>query len=375
MRAEGITGAAIPDTRGVPLPTEYASRPARHERPPARSGWFRRPSSDEFTPEQLRAAGYGVVKVARATKAAKAPKAAPTRINQHADHEFIQRLYVDEGLTIGEVAAQTGSAVVTVRRSLAASGVAIDPDRRSRTTRAARAARPAARQKKPTTPKVPKRRPTRYDHSAAVAEYLAGDSSTVVGNRHGVTSSAILKAVRAAGHQPRGRGPTAPQGPRSATPVDDIIRLYTVELLPIPRIAKQLGIGTRTARRALLHAGVTLRDDRARFSGGANRLPEHILRAAGDLYLTGLTRTEVAAELGIGVKAVDQGIQLVGAEPRPAAHIPGELKDLMVANGVVSSHVRAWAAQVGRDCPPVGLPSRALVEDYLLARRPTSQTA
>ncbi len=40
-----------------------------------------------------------------------------------------------------------------------------------------------------------------------VAEYLAGDSTRTLATRHGISKTAVLRAIRKAGHQPRPRGP------------------------------------------------------------------------------------------------------------------------------------------------------------------------
>ena len=128
MRVEGITGSAIPDMRGVPLPSRDRVDQPRREPPSARSGWFRRPSPEEFTREQLCAAGYGVVRQPKKPAQARSTSPSrpdPTRTRATVDHDLIRRLYLDEHLTIGEVAQQAECSVSSVRRSLDMQGVTI----------------------------------------------------------------------------------------------------------------------------------------------------------------------------------------------------------------------------------------------------------
>jgi hypothetical protein len=50
---------------------------------------------------------------------------------------------------------------------------------------------------------------------------------------------------------------------------------------------------------------------------------------------------------------------------RPGADGAAGLKALMAQHYVTSGQVRAWANDTGRDLSPVGLPPRALVEQYI----------
>ncbi|GGL27486.1 hypothetical protein H9L10_03670 [Phycicoccus endophyticus] len=336
MRAEGISGNAVPETRGVPLPREPRGGThmlERGRRDPLATSPFAGQQRPEFTPAQLAKAGYST---GRATPARK------TRtVERHKK--------------------------ATPRRTAS----------RPRTATPKPAPKPTPKSA-PRPARTPKPRPRRFDHQAAVREYLAGETASQVGQRHGVTVRSVLNALHAAGHQTRPPGPRPykPRGPRATTPVDEIVRLYTVEHLSPPEIARRVGASPKAVRENLDRAGVQRTDARATHSGGRNGHPEELLREAGRLYATGLTRSEVAARLGIGVKAVDKGIRLAHIQPRPGAHIPSGrpgrdgargLKDLMAEHHVTAAEVRAYALGAGLDCPLVGIPPARLVRSYLAA--------
>ncbi|WP_030526623.1 hypothetical protein [Phycicoccus jejuensis] len=403
MQNHGRTGAAIPDTRGVPLPTRGSGVHVLERRPrpdPLARSPFRGKPIIEFTPQQLERAGYRAAGTGSAPRTKKAAAERTRTVDPRrvppAEREAIADAY-RAGSTIAAIVEEGGRNVRTVRMILREAGIVIDTTRRSHALTAeqidqavalrgegltvnevaARMAAPRetigralrARGIHGNVSRLPK-----FDHAAAVADYLAGGSSVDVAAKYGVSSASILHAVKAAGHTPRQPG----RNHKRAIPADEVARmvdLYVEKRLSIPAIAQQLGRGNATVRRNLLVAGVTLRDDRASNSGGGNRHPDSVLRAAGELYLTGLTRDQVAERLTIGIRAVDKGIALVGATPRPAANIAGAhtghdtlgaLRDLMAANDITAADVRSWANRTGRDCPPRGFPSRALVEDYLL---------
>ena len=124
-RVEGTAGNAVPDTRGVPVPTKPYRAPTRPV-DPERSLWARRPSGDEFTREQLERAGY------------------------------------------------TTGGTTSARRVNRGRG--------------------------------PRRRPASFDVAGAVRDYVAGESSTIVAERYGVSAQVVLDAVRTAGHAVRPRG-------------------------------------------------------------------------------------------------------------------------------------------------------------------------
>lgn len=400
MRSYGITGAAVPDTRGVPLPTTvtYANhvtgQPARD---PLAASPFRGQPVVEFTREQLAAAGYTVPGIPQPKRPA--PHGVGPRGHIHRfDHDAAIAAYLG-GESSTSIAKRLDVTAASVRGAIRQAGHEIRPS--SNTPRAPRdrtatrrfdhdaavtayeagATVPALAAEHGVSEQAIRRalrgrvtlRPTvEWDRAAAVQEYLDGDSSSVVAHRHGVSDSTIRDAVTAAGHQVR------PTGSHNRSHIDDaeVARLYTAELLSPPQIAARLGITAKTVRKSLDDHGVPRRDDRARFSGGANAIPDTVLEQAGRLYVDGLTRTEVAARLGVHVRVVDKGIAHVGATPRPAANVPGAypghdhaagLKDLMAANHVTSAQVRAWARTTGRDCSDVGIPARELVEAYLLA--------
>lgn len=415
MRAEGICVPATTCDRGIPLPTQPRNRDSDHitqraPRDPLAASPFRGQPVVEFTREQLAAAGYQVPGAPKPKRTRRSPvHTGPRPALRRFDHDAAVTAYL-EGEASTAIANRLGVTTASVLNAVRAAGHEV------------RIGRPATKRER--TQSGPKVMPRKFDHQAAVtaylagatvlhladehgvsdnairrvirdaghqlrpvtawdreaavAEYVAGESSTVVAARHGVSDCTVREAVKAAGH------PMHDASAHTRAHIDDnqIRTLYLDDMLTPPQIATRLRIGARTVRTSLDRQGVPRRDDRTSHSGGSNRLPDSVLRAAAELYATGLTRTQVADRLNIGVKSVDAGIRHVGDTPRPAAHIPGAqlhgtdgaaaLKDLMAANDIHSRDVRAWACQTGRPCPDWGIPSRQLVEDYLLNTTPST---
>lgn len=403
MRTQGTCTPAITATRGVPI-TATPRRVDERDHITNRLERVRHFTSPivlanpaPFTADQLTAAGFAVVGAKKPKKAKRVPAPkTPRPAARTFDHDVAVTAYLG-GETADAVAKRLGIARTSVLAAVRAAGhqprpIAIASRRFDHdamiTAYLAGTPVPALATQHGVTQNAIRRviranghpiRKERFDREQAIREYLAGESSTVVAARHGVTDSTITAAVRAAGH------PRHTPGEHCRGHFDDneVIRLYTQEHLSPPKVAARLGITARTVRTTLDRLGVPRRDDRHTHSGGSNRLPETVLRAAGQLYADGLTRREVSERLGIHHRVVDKGIDLVGATRRPAAHIPGALpgvdraaalKDLMRTNDITSADVRAWANSTGRDCPDRGLPSRHLVEDYLLAH-PQRRTA
>lgn len=471
MQSTGKTGPAIASTRGVPLPTtprggtHVLDRPRRD---PLATSPFRGKPVVEFTPEQLARAGYRTAGTGEAPRPKK-PRAQRTRPaterrtpgtrGPSCDYDLVVRLYTDERLTITQIGARTGYAPATIRRALdtrgverdalrrASAGIGFDVDEAIRLSREGvtiaelakrfgysvdHLGRTMREHGHSARANIGSRNRLRFDRPAAVADYLAGASAEEVGRTHGVTGNAVRAAVRAAGHQIRS-GRTHAQ-----TPVAEIVRLYVDEQLSPPQIAARLDLAQATPLRVLKREGVALRDDRARNSGGRNAHPQELLRKAGQLYATGLSRRQVARQLGIGVNAVDKGIALVGGRAHAGQGVPlddaiadqivalyerignatkvaeqvdvshrtvlrtlhrrgvhvhpagshttgwsgrrgmgvdnaSPIRDLLTANGATAADVRAWARRTGRPCTSRGVPSRVLVEDYLLNRTADQQ--
>ena len=123
----GRAGNAVPDTRGVPLPTGTRTyqRTTRPDTSP-----FRR-DLPEFTPEQLSRAGYRNLGTGeRPRKGGNHGRGQlPRERRSTIDHDRIAAMYL-AGATVAEIHRETGHAHATIRRSLDSSGVPRDRKRR-----------------------------------------------------------------------------------------------------------------------------------------------------------------------------------------------------------------------------------------------------
>lgn len=145
-------------------------------------------------------------------------------------------------------------------------------------------------------------------------------------------------------------------------------------------IAARVEVSVSTVRRALVRRGEPVVDGRSENSGRNNPVTRrldaletaHLAKAyerlgsvkdvAKELQLPSTTTSRLLRARGIDVRASGE-VQ----EGRPGEDRAGPLRDLMAANGVTSSDVRAWALAEGREVHPQGVPSRELIEAYLLA--------
>lgn len=147
----------------------------------------------------------------------------------------------------------------------------------------------------------------------------------------------------------------------------------------VQAIAHRVGVSVSTVRRALVRRGEPTVDGRSENSGRNNPITKqldaletaHLAKAYERL---GSVKA-VAKELGLPATTTSRLLRARGIEVRTSGEVqegrPGEdragpLRDLMAANGVTSSDVRAWALAEGREVHPQGAPSRELIEAYLL---------
>ncbi len=391
----GSAAPAITATRGIPLPTAPRSRDddhitARLERQRNFVSPIRLHNPAPLTREQLEAAGYTIV----GTKPTRS-SAPRTRL----DVKTVARLYTD-GATTRDITARYGTTVRTVRHALHGAGITLGRDRSGprkvdrdellRLRSLGHTQREIAALVGASTQTVARNlrdlghggtqiraaRP-RVNIDGILADYRAGVPIDDIAATHQCSHATVHAHARKAGlSRANGRPATPkptptrtpsgrPRGPKPAVDDTDVQARYLAGST-VPTIARDLHVNIRTINRSLTRTATPRRDDRKGHSGGYNAHPETTLRAAADLYATGLTRTQVAERLGIGVRAVDKGIALVGARPRPGVDHATHLRDLMAANNVDAADVRAWAHATGRDCPARGIPPRPLVETYLL---------
>lgn len=223
----------------------------------------------------------------------------------------------------------------------------------------------------------PQPRPN-IDTAEAIALHEQGNAIHEVAAQLRVSPSTIRRRFRLAGYTARDDRPTN-SGRR--TDLTGAITAYR-DGATIPTLAEQHGTTPKTIRAHLRNAGVELRDDRKGHSGGANKAPRAMVNALITAYTTdGLSATAAAEKAGLSLSAALRYLHTAGVPIRPSSEVQtgrvGKdgatgLRQLMEANNTTAADVRAWAAITGRDCPAVGTPSRALVEDYLTHNRTTT---
>jgi len=87
--------------------------------------------------------------------------------------------------------------------------------------------------------------------------YLSGVDADSVGYRAGCSAGTVLKIVRAAGHQPRGRGGVKTLLAGNLPPAE-LVRLYETGL-SIDKVASRAGCSVHAVRKALIAAGTRIR--------------------------------------------------------------------------------------------------------------------
>lgn len=164
------------------------------------------------------------------------------------------------------------------------------------------------------------------------------------------------------------------KGRPANTDADEVILTAYRRGDTITAIAETVGRTRSTVRRVLdRHAAL----DRHVATGGQNKVTEDTQARIVALYVEGnLTAAEVAAHIGVGRSTAYKAIREAGVarNAADAQRIRGKaiqtahnaIRTLMESNGVTGADVRAWAAATGRPISTRGIPSRALIEAYLL---------
>jgi transposase len=138
-----------------------------------------------------------------------------------------------------------------------------------------------------------------------------------------------------------------------------------------PKVAATFGCTPKRIRDLLVRHGIELRDDRKTFSG--SRPKEYdpaLVERVRDLYLRQqLSQERTAFKLGVGIKVVQRVMERYGIPARQGqcSHQDGAvgLRQQMADLGVTSREIKNWALEVGLvDRIAVGLPSRQLVTAY-----------
>lgn len=96
-----------------------------------------------------------------------------------------------------------------------------------------------------------------------VSMYLSGVDAESVGYRAGCSAGTVLKIVKSAGHQSRGRGGVKNMQ-LGRLPPDELVRLYESGL-SMEKIAETAGCSLHMVRKTLLAAGTRIRPPGERF--------------------------------------------------------------------------------------------------------------
>jgi hypothetical protein len=192
------------------------------------------------------------------------------------------------------------------------------------------------------------------------------------------TPAAAAESTPAPARTPTPAPPRATARTRRSRPSNlDVARMAQLYASgqSVPKIAVQLGCGTRTVYERLKASGIKMRDDRTTNSGGRPRqVSDEVVARVRELYVDRrMSRAEVAAELGLGYKTVVT-IMLrhnIPARKNQSGRSDGafSLKQRITALGATSSSIRAWANEHGVDCPEVGVVPTRVVDAFEAARR------
>ncbi len=291
---------------GIPLPTKPVGRPeddivARLERAHSRpsSSPFNR-DAPEFTRAQLEAAGFAV---AGTKKARRLNAEVATR------RDAVARLYVDDRLSVSEIAAHLEATPKQIRDDLDQLRIERDPNRRppgrgltfdlerakalyleGRTgvqvaallginsdalTSAFR--RHGIRRPEGTPQPKGARAPGRpkFERAPLIEAYQAGASARAVAERFGCTDRTVLAALKEAGIKARPAG-----GNYVVMDPERVRTLYLEEQRTTHEIAEILGHTESGVRKVLHRIGIPLRDDRATRSGRPRRPLEQLEQAS-----------------------------------------------------------------------------------------------
>lgn len=356
MLTTGTVTSPIGHTRGVPLPGTVAIRPVqRRNTSPFTTTAPSQPDPDAIA--RLERLGVVVVrdevvdeKPVKVVTRGKGKRKTPKPANAFPRSTPLRRLDLDPtllaaeyeaGATVAELAAKHSASTATINARLRAAGAQL---------------RNRARRVQVSTERLIQLHEQGLTHKQIAAE--VGLSVDTVGTRLRVRGIRGASVNTGAANAPR----------RDLT--SDLLAADYRAGLSINEIAAKHHVSGVTVRRRLSKI-----PDLPNHRGGRNRTPEDVQAAIIRDYESGLNAKQVADRLGMSHRTVYGVLRRSGVDMRPAgvAHRghPGVdgasgLKELMRSNGITAADVRAWAAAAGRDVTARGLPSRRLVEDYLL---------
>lgn len=179
----------------------------------------------------------------------------------------LRALVLDDGLSQYALAQRFGIAVDTAGRWLADAGLGI-PD-------------------------------PRIDHQQLRRLYVHEQLSVRdVADRRVIRELAVPRIPRRSRHDRR------PTGARAAVTVEVLFDLYVTQGLPLAETAERLAVGPEYLRRRLRDCGITRRP--GRYGPKTPYGPFELGRRAADLYTSGFTMAQVAAELNVATSTVGE---------------------------------------------------------------------
>jgi len=175
---------------------------------------------------------------------------------------------------------------------------------------------------------VGQKRLTRDQLDAVTRLYAEGMSMAEVGGRLGLSIGAVHYRLRIAGVARRKRADYR-SGARSPEELARIITLYRAGG-SLRRVAAQMSISSESVRQVLKRAGMSRRS-----SGDYHRtyLSRAELQRVARLYESGMSAASVGRTLGLGGSKVIYRLHRLGIEVRPAGHYGRVSKDELKRTG------------------------------------------
>lgn len=249
---------------------------------------------------------------------------------------------------------------------------------KAKATRKAKPADPKKAKAKVPTPDVTERRNELAQQWEQFQQLAAqGATAKQIADTLGLKIDRVRRDAKAAGI-------TLTKAKHPGRPIDwdiDLATRLAAQGLTAREIAEHVGAATVTVRRVLGRHGVTLIDGRAKYSGGQNSLkrrgdvdPQQVV----DLYLEHGNATHVGHLLGCSPQTVtrilhDEGVTVrtsgEAQRGRPGQDRAAHLKALMRDHDTTPIEVRTWGKANGYDVHHNGIPSRAVIEAFIAARR------
>lgn len=166
------------------------------------------------------------------------------RFTPERSRDELERLHHVEGVSVRGLAKLEGCTFVTMKGLLDRLGIEI---------RLQRGTEPAAVRPEPVRPHL-----SPATRAALVADYLAGDAPSAVGERYGCHLETVNRAVRAAGHRLRDQRAALDLAEQQAA--EALAARYALREGALTRVARTIGVDEQALRAALDAEGLLLHD-------------------------------------------------------------------------------------------------------------------